>query len=108
MSTSPSDVQRLLAFSYAFPPMTLPEAILSAKRLANLPGWRADVVAADNYQEGMGNDPELAAYAEAAVDTVTRIRPAANLPWHRLGLFGRLPDGLRLLTGKTVKAAEAL
>jgi Glycosyltransferase Family 4 len=101
-------MNRLLALSYAFPPMTMPEAILSAKRLANLPGWRADVIAADNYQEGMGNDPELAAYAEAAVDSVTRIRPAVNLPWHRLGPLGRLPDGLRVLTGKTVKAAEAL
>jgi hypothetical protein len=101
-------MNRLLALSYAFPPMILPEAILSAKRLANLPGWRADVIAANDYQEGMGNDPELAAYAGAAVDSVTRLRPAVNLPWHRLGAFGRLPDGWRVLTGKTVKAAEAL
>src|SRR6185295_17513419 len=108
MSKYHPDLQRLLALSYAFPPMTLPEAILSAKRLGNLPGWRADVIAADNFQPGMGDDRELAAYAQAAVNSVTRLRPRLNVPWHRLGIVGRLPDGLRALTGQAVRAAEAL
>lgn len=100
--------RRLLLLSYAFPPATAPEAMLSAKRVGNLPGWEAEVIAAAPFHPGMGNDPEMAAYAQARFARIHRLVPRVRLPWHRLGLLGQLPDGLRLLNGETVRLAQAL
>jgi hypothetical protein len=97
--------RRLLALSYAFPPMAVPEAQLIAKRLVNLQGWRADVIAASHVGRWCGVDPEIARYAESRVNSVTRIEPLFRLPWHRLGMVSRLPDALRFRNSKAFRSA---
>lgn len=100
--------RRLLALSYAFPPIALPEAALSAKRLANLPGWKADVIAAARFHRKIGNDPDLVGYAEAHVASVTRLTPVFPALWPVMNRIGRAPDVFRFLNGKVVRAARAL
>ena len=79
----------------------------SIGNIENLPGWRTDVIAADNFQAGMGDDPELAAYAEAAVNSVTRVRPDMNLPWHRLGI-PPVAEQINGIPGKEIYVAHSL
>lgn len=99
--------RRLLALSYCFPPMALPEAPLIAKRLVNLPGWQADVIAAAPYSPSMGRDDDLIAYSENGIRSVTRLTPSWPLPWDRLRMLSRIPDALRVLNGQVVRTAEA-
>lgn len=99
---------RLLLLSYAFPPATAPEAMLSAKRVGNLAGWDVEVIAAAPFHPGMGNDTEMAAYAEARVAKVHRLRPMVQLPLHRLGVLAHLPDSMRMLNGQARRLAIAL
>lgn len=94
--------------SYAFPPATGPEAMLSAKRAGNLPGWDVEVIAAASYHPGMGDDPEMAEYAARRFRAVHRLTPAVKLPWHRLGIAGRLPDALRILNRQASALARRL
>jgi len=101
--------RRLLLLSYCFPPITAPEAMLSAKRLGNLPGWQVDVVAAAPFSSGLGNDPAMADYVKERFGTVRRLKPL--LPWfpyHRLGLPARMPDQFRFLNRRAVRAARDL
>lgn len=94
--------------SYAFPPATAPEAMLSAKRAGNLPGWDVEVIAAASFHPGMGDDPDMAEYAARRFRAVHRLTPAVKLPWHRLGLAGRLPDAMRILNGQASALAGRL
>ena len=100
--------RRLLLLSYAFPPATAPEAMLSAKRAGNLPGWDVEVIAAAPFHPGMGNDPDMAAYAGATVRAIHRLKPAVRLPLHRLGALAHLPDTMRMLNGQAIRLAAAL
>jgi glycosyltransferase involved in cell wall biosynthesis len=100
--------RRLLLLSYAFPPATAPEAMLSAKRAGNVPGWPADVICAAPFHPGMGNDQDMAAYAESRFGRVVRLSPAVRLPLHRLGVLAHLPDPMRLLNGQALRRATAL
>ena len=99
---------RLLLMSYAFPPATSPEAMLSAKRAGNIPGWDVEVIAAAAIHPGMGNDPDMAEYAARRFRAVHRLAPRLRLPWHRLGLAGHLPDAMRFLNGQARALAERL
>jgi hypothetical protein len=99
---------RLLLLSYAFPPATAPEAMLSAKRVGNLPGWDVEVIAAASFHPGMGDDADMAAWAEARVGAVHRIAPLLRFPYHRLGALAHLPDTMRLLNGQAVRLAGRL
>jgi hypothetical protein len=94
--------------SYAFPPATAPEAMLSAKRAGNLPGWEVEVIAAAPFHPGMGNDPEMAEYAARRFHAIHRLSPLIKVPWHRLGVLGHAPDGLRALNGSAVRLAARL
>lgn len=100
--------RRLLALSYAFPPLAFPEAAVSAKRLAHIPRWRADVVAAARFHPKIAYDDDLLAYAEANVRSVKRVAPPWPDLWRVLGLVSRIPDAFRLLNGRVVAAAQAL
>jgi hypothetical protein len=93
--------------SYAFPPMTAPEAFLSAKRVGNLPGWDVEVIAAEPFHPGMGNDQDMAAYVDRRVAAVHRISPPVRLPLHRLGSLAHLPDTMRILNPRAVRTAAA-
>ena len=88
---------RLLLMSYAFPPATAPEAMLSAKRAGHLAGWDVEVIAAAAFHPGLGNDPDMADYTAKRFRAVHRLTPVVKLPWHRLGLAGQIPDGMRIL-----------
>ena len=57
VSTGCPSSARLLLLSYAFPPATAPEAMLSAKRAGNLPGWDVEVIAAAPFHPGMATTP---------------------------------------------------
>ncbi len=98
---------RLLLLSYAFPPSTVPEAMLSAKRVGNLPDWEVEVITAAPFNKGMGNDPDMATWAEARVARVHRLDPPVNLPLHRLGAIAHLPDTMRILNARTLRHALA-
>ncbi len=100
--------RRLLLLSYAFPPATAPEAMLSAKRAGNLPGWDVEVIAASPFHPGMGNDPEMARWAEARFAAIHRLTPPIRLPFHRFGALADLPDPLRILNPAAVRLAERL
>ena len=99
---------RLLLLSYAFPPATAPEAMLSAKRAGNLPGWDVEVICAAPWHPGMGNDVDMAAYAAQRFAAVHRLTPPVKLPLHRLGALAHLPDTMRILNGKAVRLASKL
>lgn len=96
---------RLLLMSYAFPPMTAPEAFLSAKRVGNLPDWDVEVIAAEPFHPGMGNDEDMAAYAARRVAAIHRIAPPVRLPLHRLGSLAHIPDTMRILNPRAVRTA---
>ncbi len=102
------DKPRLLLLSYAFPPATAPEAMLSAKRAGNLPGWEVDVVCAAPFHPGMGNDADMAAYAAARFGRIVRLAPRVRLPLHRLGGFAHLPDTMRVLNAAAVRTAAEM
>lgn len=107
-SGSKPQPQRLLLMSYAFPPATAPEAMLSAKRAGNIPGWKSDVICAAPFHPGMGNDPDMAEYAAARFGRIERLAPAVRLPLHRLGALAHLPDAMRVLNGQAVRRAVAM
>ncbi len=94
--------------SYAFPPATAPEAMLSAKHAGNIPGWDVEVIAAAAFHPGMGNDPGMAEYSARRFLAVHRLTPRFKLPWHRLGLAGHLPDAMRFLNGQARALAQRL
>ena len=100
--------RRLLLLSYAFPPATAPEAMLAAKRAGNLAGWDVEVIAAAPFHPGMGNDAEMAAYAQARFTGIHRLRPPVRLPLHRFGALAHLPDTMRILNRQAVAKATAL
>ena len=99
---------RLLLLSYAFPPATAPEAMLSAKRAANLDGWDVEVIAAAPFHPGHGNDADMAAWVEQRFAAIHRMTPAVRLPFHRLGTLAHLPDPMRLINRQAVRLAQRL
>jgi hypothetical protein len=101
-------VERVLLLSYAFPPMSLPEAVLSAKRMGNIPGVTVDVLAAEAWEHWMGSDSSLIPYVDGRFGVVRRIaapRVLSSFPAGALGPLVRLPDSLRLLNRRLVRAA---
>ncbi len=81
--------------------------MLSAKRAGNIPGWQAEAICAAPFHPGMGNDQEMAAYAEARFARIERLSPAVRLPLHRLGALAHLPDTMRVLNGQALRRALA-
>ena len=70
--------RRLLLLSYAFPPASLPEAFLSAKRLGSVPGLDVDVIALAPEAD-IRVDTSLDDYVAARFRRVERLRPPALL-----------------------------
>lgn len=81
--------------------------MLSAKRAGNISGWEAEAICAAPFHPGMGNDQDMAAYAEARFSRVERLAPAVRLPLHRLGKLAHLPDTMRVLNGQALRRAIA-
>jgi len=100
--------ERLLLLSYAFPPMGMPEAMLCAKRMGNLPGYRADVVTLRPFRPWMRDDPSLVPYAEARFDRICRIvaSPIRIAAFAAAGRLPLLPDPFRAFNGAMLCEAE--
>src|SRR4051812_42363487 len=57
--------RKILLISYAFPPLSAPEAFLSAKTLKNLNGFQVDVLCATPNQGILPPDTSLAQYTQS-------------------------------------------
>lgn len=99
----------LLLLTYSFPPMAVPEAALSAKKLGGLRS-DVDVVTIEPWRSWMGDDHSLDGYVEdrfSSIQRVSRSQPLRVLPLGRLGPFVRMPDQFRLLNRRMLRRAEA-
>ncbi|MGB7258621.1 MAG: hypothetical protein WBD48_11145 [Pseudolabrys sp.] len=102
--------ERVLLLSYAFPPMAVPEAYLSAKLMGNLPGYAVDVVCAQPFRQRFGNDTSLDDYVAARFARVIRLAPPAHLkmPLEALWPLARMPDFMRFMNRAALRAVERL
>jgi hypothetical protein len=64
--------RRILLLSYAFPPMGVPEAFLSAKRLGNIPGVDVDVVCLEPGRD-IRSDKSLDEYVTKRFRSIERL-----------------------------------
>ena len=99
---------RLLLLSYAFPPVALPEAPLSAKRMGNLPGYDVDVVCIRPFGRTVRADSSLNLYVAERFGRVERIAPSSALTilmGRKLGAALLIPDPLRLMNRRALAAA---
>jgi len=80
----PAD-QRVLLFSYAFPPMQVQMTPAVLKGMAGLSrlGYKVDVLCADSFSPFLPQDDSLLAYASEHFSDVFRVQP-------KLGIVGRL------------------
>lgn len=100
--------ERVLLISFAYPPVSAPEALLSAKAVRSLAPAEVDVVCArpGRWQR---QDPDMVGYAESAARLVHRVRQ----PWwvpvvQPVRAARRFPDALRFTVRRAVDAAERL
>lgn len=96
---------RILLLSYCFPPLALPESLLSAKRMGALPGFDVDVVHAAWAPKWVGRDHSLDDYVKERFASTTGVEHP-HLSWNALlgeRFAGRLlpPDSFRQLNGAT-------
>ena len=102
--------ERALLLTYSFPPMTVPEAILSAKRAGNLP-LECHVVTMRPFKSWMGSDDSLDGYVREKFASVTRVEPPKwmrTVPLGRLGPLIKAPDQFRFLNKRLVEAATEM
>lgn len=103
--------KRVLLLSYTFPPMALPEAILAAKTVGNLPACDVDVVCAAAGRKWQGFDNSLDDYVAKRFRNVHRIQQHPFARWFRFRVcpaLGRLPDAFVYSTRRLVKRAISL
>jgi glycosyltransferase involved in cell wall biosynthesis len=103
--------KRVLLLSYTFPPMALPEAILAAKTVGNLPACDIDVVCAAAGRHWQGCDNSLDDYVAKRFRNVHRIQQHPFARWFRFRFWpvlGRLPDIFVYSTRRLVKRATSL
>lgn len=99
---------RILLISYAFPPTSAPEALLSAKRMSGLPGFAVDVVCAEPPEGYTVDDHSLDPYVTEGFASVTRVHRGRAWNYVRLGRYAgivRPPDEWRPLNGPARRAA---
>ena len=102
---------RVLLLSHAFPPMSVAESYVCAKRMGNLPGLTTDVVCAQAVRPWMGNDPDLLDYVNQRFGRVIRVRApwgVARLPLGLLWPLPQSPDIMRLFNRASVRAALSI
>jgi glycosyltransferase involved in cell wall biosynthesis len=101
---------RVLLLTYAFPPMWVPEAALSVKRMASIPNFEVDVICAEPFGQWDGADHSLDALVSERFGSVERIempRWALRLPLGRVGLLVRSPDELRFMNRRALRRLRA-
>jgi glycosyltransferase involved in cell wall biosynthesis len=101
-------VRRALLISTCFPPIAAPEAVLSCKRMGNMPGWETDVVTIAPIRPA-DNDRGMSDYAAQRFRRIERVAPPwpARLPLPLTWPLFRLPDPVRGAVRKMVARAEA-
>jgi glycosyltransferase involved in cell wall biosynthesis len=109
MAQDRTGVKRALLIATLFPPMTGPEAMLSAKRLGNMPGWQVDVVTLAPYP-GSGDDPETGTYAASHFGRIERLAAPwpCRLPVYATWPLFRLPDPVRWAKSRLASRALAM
>lgn len=103
--------KRILLLTYAFPPMALPEAYLSAKTMGNMLGCDVDVICADAGKIWQGNDSSLEGYVSAKFKNIYRISQplfAKHFRFRWLPLLANLPDILVFSNRRMYKTAQKL
>lgn len=104
---SDSDL-RILCLGYCFPPVASPEAFVTSKTMAAIPGAKVDVVTASPTLFPQPPDHSLDAYVAKRFGRIERVESALA---RMLGKVARLPirpDRYLLLTGAATARAEAL
>ncbi len=99
---------RVLCLGYCFPPVASPEAFVTAKTMAAIPGAEVDVVTASANLYTQPPDHSLDAYVESRFGRIERIDGGLL---RMLGKISRLPlrpDRYLLLTRATTARAEAM
>jgi len=103
--------RRVLLLTYAFPPMAVPEAALSVKRLGNTPDVEVDVVTIHPFREWMGRDESLDEYVSERFGRVERVDPhplLRLLPLGRLGPLVTRPDVFRLMNQRMLERGASM
>jgi len=93
---------RILAFSYAFPPMQVQMGPVVAKAMTGLTeaGVAVDVLCADSFSPFLGEDASLLPYVAQHFNQVVRLSPDQSLirsRWARDARFAALPDLMGVL-----------
>jgi glycosyltransferase involved in cell wall biosynthesis len=109
---SPGSVpERALLLSYAFPPMWVPEAVLSAKCMASMPGFQVDVVCAEPFGQWDGGDPSLTEFVHERFRTIDRVsmpKWALSRPVRRSETLSRTPDEFRFMNRRVFAKVRSL
>jgi hypothetical protein len=99
---------RVLLLSYCFPPMWPPEAVLSAKRMANLPGFTVDVICSAPFGQWSGDDHSLDRYVEERFGKIERLTmPDWAKVARRFELLVRSPDEFRFLNRSALSSVRS-
>ncbi|MBT5944964.1 MAG: glycosyltransferase [Rhodospirillaceae bacterium] len=99
---------RILCLGYCFPPVASPEAFVTSKTMAAIPGAEVDVVTASANLYAQSPDHSLDAYVESRFGRIERIDGGL---FRMLGKISRLPirpDRYLLLARATAARAEAM
>ena len=102
---------RVLLLSYAFPPVAMPEALLSAKRLGNLSGFDVDVICVQPAGTAIRIDLSLEFYVSERFARVERLEiPVAlnRLIGRRISSIFQVPGLIRIMNRKAFRKAVQL
>ena len=80
---------RILCLGYCFPPVASPEAFVTSKTMAAIPGAEVDVVTASANLYAQSPDHSLDAYVESRFGRIERIDGGL---FRMLGKISRLPS----------------
>ncbi len=99
---------RILCLGYCFPPVASPEAFVTSKTMAAIPGAKVDVVTASSALYAQAPDHSLDKYVDSRFGRIERIDGGL---FRLLGKISRLPlrpDRYLLLSRATAARAEAM
>lgn len=96
---------RILLLSYAFPPISAPEAFLSAKAMGSIPGYLTDVLCADATKNHLVADYTLDEYVRKNFSEIVRISSPYIVKRlsKRLPFVCQMPDFFRFLNGNLLR-----
>lgn len=102
---------RILLLSYAFPPVALPEALLSAKRLGNVSGFDVDVICVQPAGTDIRIDRSLDSYVSSRFSRIERVEVPAvlrTLVGRNINGVFQIPGLFHLMNRRAIQAATTL